>query len=89
MAQDDTPEAVVRVRLAMSHAFGSMVLKAYDALLNYGINYRTLPAYKDTSLLDAAASLPISRGQSAYITWMQRVESDIRAAIHRKSFKKV
>lgn len=85
----DTPEKVVRVRLAMAHAFAQMLGKAFDALLYHGVNYRDLPEYKDTALLEQAERLPMSRGQGRYIEWMKRIESAITAAVKRKSFKKV
>lgn len=83
------PQEVLRVRLTMAQAFAQMMLRAFDALLHYDVNYRDLPEYKDTQLLDDAARLPLQRGQESYIEWMRRIENGIKAAIQRKLFRKV
>lgn len=87
---DKPPEGKVqRIRLRLSQAFIDMLLEAYEALLVHGINYRNLPAYKDTTLLDEASSLPIDQAHDSFIVYMGRVKNDIAAAIRRKGFKKV
>ncbi|MCW2317115.1 hypothetical protein M2322_002669 [Rhodoblastus acidophilus] len=78
-----------RIRLSLAQAFIDMLLEAYDALLHHGVNYHTLPAYKDQELLDKAATLPINQAHDSFITWMGRVKNDIRAAVRRKGFHKV
>lgn len=85
----DADIKVVRVRLRLAQAFVNMLLTAYDAMLTHGVNYKNLPAYKDTSLLDEASTLPIERGHDSFMTWMGRVHNDIKAAVRRKGFKKV
>lgn len=89
---DDTPpksEKQGGVRLRLAQAFIDMLLYAYDALLHHGVNYKTLPAYKDTALLDAAQKLPLEQGHDSFIVWMERIRNDITAAIKRKGFRKV
>jgi hypothetical protein len=84
----ETTEDALRVRVSMAQAFVQMLLKAYDALLFHRVNYRDLPEYKDTTLLDEAAKLTPVHGQPRYIEWCKRVESGLRAAIARKSFRR-
>jgi hypothetical protein len=73
----------------MIQAFAQMLERAFDALLHHGVNYRDLPEWKDHRLLDEAERLPLTRGQERYIEWIKRLESGIRAAIHRKGMKTV
>lgn len=80
---------VLRVRSILAQAFTQMGLKAYDALLNYGVNYRDLPEYKDTTLLDEGYKLPVERGTDKFLEWMRRVEHAITAAVRRKGFRRV
>lgn len=92
--QDDpkapaAPAEVTAARMTMAQSFGSMMLKAYDALLHYGVNFRDGSAYKDETLLDDAKKAPLARSVQLYVKWMANIESDIRALIARKSFKKV
>lgn len=86
---EETPERVIRVRVSMIQAFAQMLDRAFDALLYHQINYRDLPEWNDTSLLDEAQSVSLVRGHSIYIEWIKRVESGIRAAINRKGMRKV
>lgn len=87
---DNPPEGKVqRIRLRLAQAFIDMLLVAYDALLHHGINYQSLPAYKDTTLLDEATTLPLEQAHDSFLTWMGRVKNDIKAAIRRKQFRKV
>ncbi|GJE18783.1 hypothetical protein [Methylobacterium marchantiae] len=78
------------IRHQMAQAFTGMQIKAYAALLNYGINHQELPAYKDPDgLLDKARTFPLRQGQELYFEYMRRVEHEIAAAIRRKSFSLV
>ena len=73
----------------MIQAFAQMLDRAFDALLYHQINYRDLPEWKDTRLLEEAQQVTLSRGHARYIEWIKRVESGIRAAINRKGMRKV
>jgi len=59
---------------------------AYEALLYHRINYRDLPEYKDSRLLDEARKLEPSRASSKYLLWIERVYNAVDAAIRRKQF---
>lgn len=85
---DDTNDpAITQGRLTAAQAFCQMLLKAYDALLHYGVNYRETPAYKDQTLLDEAEKLTPQRGFERHITWLGKVESDIAAHVRRKALR--
>lgn len=87
--KDEDTEEVLRVRISLAQAFAQMITKGYDALLHYGINFRDLPEYRDSKLIDEGSRLSLLRGQEKYMEWMKRVENGIRAAINRKTFRKV
>lgn len=71
----------------MAQAFAQMLLKAYDALLHFQINYRELPAYKDQALLEEAKELVITEGRNRYLLWIERICNGIDAAVRRKQFR--
>lgn len=82
---------VLSVRVRLAQAFMGMWQVAYDALLNHGINYRTLPAYKEVTPLDAALEngVTLEQGEANILKYIERVISDIRAAIRRKAFRRL
>lgn len=80
---------VVKVRLRLAQAFIDMLQHAFDALLHHGVNYRTLPAYKDETLLEEARRLPLEQGHDSFIEWMRRVTKDINAAVRRKGLRQI
>lgn len=73
----------------MLQAFGQMMTEAFDALLHHSVNYRDIPEYRDQTLLDEASRVPLTRGVDKYMAWIGKVTNGIRAAVRRKSFKKV
>lgn len=73
----------------MAQAFSQMLLKAFDALLYFGINYRTLPEYIDQHLLEEAKELVIEEGRGRYMLWIERVSHAIEAAQRRKQFRTI
>lgn len=73
-------------RLLMAQAFAQLLVKAFDALLHYNINFRNLPEYQDRTLLDEADKLVILQGCQKVMLWMERVDHAIDAAIRRKQF---
>ncbi len=65
-----------------------MQMMGYSALLNYGVNYQELPAYKDPDgLLEKAGNAPLLDAWEAYVEYMRRVEHRIAAALRRKQFQ--
>lgn len=79
---------IARVRLRLAQAWADMMTFAYDALLSHGVNFRNLPEYKDTTLLDRAANEEVTLGENNIVEYMRRVKHGITAAIRRKGFKK-
>lgn len=88
-AEDHASLEVLRVRHTMAHAYAQMMNTAFDALLSFGVNYRTLAFYGDHTLLANAKSKGLVAGQSAYLEWMKRMESAIHAAVRRTQFKRI
>ena len=80
---------VARTRLMLASAFVDLLRFAYQNLLNHGVNYLTLKAYKDTTILDDAERLPLLKGADRYIEWIGRVRHDITASVARKALKAV
>lgn len=74
------------IRLTLAHGWVSLLHKAYDALLSWGINFKTIPEYK-RGYPDDADGLPLTAARAAYFKWMSAVESGISAAVRRKQFK--
>lgn len=80
------PLAEAQGRLSMSRAFVQFLLKAYDALLHHGVNYRTLPEWQDSKALDDIDKVPFDRGVEKTIVWMGRLGNALDAAVRRKGF---
>lgn len=80
---------VLGVRLSLAQAFVQFLLRAYDALLHHGVNYRSLPEYTaHEKALDDAAKMPVEEGRAHIIGWFGRMESAIAAAV-RRTFMRV
>jgi hypothetical protein len=77
---------VISSRLQVAQAFSLMMLRAYDALVSYGVNYREGTAYQDMTLLEQAEKSHLARATQLYVEWIGRVEKDIQAMIRRKGF---
>jgi hypothetical protein len=79
----------LQVRLNLSRGFLAMMHKAYNALLHHEIDYRTLPAYMESTLLDQAMKANLLNGQVLIMDYLSRLESDIEAAIRRANMRQV
>lgn len=74
-------------RLTMAKAFAKLLMKAFDALLHHGVNYKSLPEWQAyTDHLDEIAKLPFHRGVQEHISLMGRIGNAIDAAVRRKGF---
>jgi hypothetical protein len=82
---------ILQTRLRLAQAFNGLMQAAFDALLTHGVNYRTLPEYKDDGLLDAALGngVTIERGEANIMSWIERATNGISAAIRRKRFRRL
>lgn len=82
---------ILNVRIRLAQYFQTMLVTAFDALLHHGVNYRDLPEYQDSDLLDKALGngVDVAQGESAIVKWIERVNSGIRAAIRRKQFRRL
>lgn len=75
------------VRLTLAQAWVGFLNFAYDALLHHGVNYRSLKEYKNSTELDDAQKLPLSKARDTITMWLGRLQSAIHAATRRKQFK--
>lgn len=80
---------ILSIRLRLSIAFHTMWIKAFDALLQHQVNVRSLPAYKDSTMLDRALDGDVAAGESSIMEYIKRVENEVTAAVRRKQFRKV
>ena len=80
---------VVRTKLMLASAFVDFLRHAYGALLAHGVNYLSLGAYKDQSLIQEASKVKLLQGSDMYTEWLSRVRHDIQAAIKRKGMRAV
>lgn len=80
---------VLTLRLSLAHAFIKMLRQAYDALRYHGVDYQTLPTFKNADALDEADKLPLEQGRRHMLGWLERVQHDITAAVRRKQMRRV
>lgn len=80
---------ISEVRLTIAQAWGELLDYAYDQLLYHGVNYKTLPEFKDSTVLEDAQDLPITTARSKIVTWVGTLSSAITAAVRRKGMKLV
>lgn len=85
--KEDRADLVARLMAAQE--MGKFLLRGYDALLHYGVNFKNLPEWKDQSALDEAARLKPHRGQEAIVHYFQRLTHALSAAVRRKQFRVV
>lgn len=74
------------IRLTLAQGWINLYVKAYDALLHYGINFKSLREYKE-KYPHGAENLPLTQSRDKFVSWFGRIESAIAAAIRRKAFK--
>lgn len=77
----------IRARVGTYMYFSQVILKAYSALKNYGVDFEALPEWKDDATLDEARKLKPVPAQQVVVAWLSRLESGIDAAIRRKQFR--
>lgn len=75
------------VRLTLAQAWVGFLNFAYDALLHHGVNYRSLKEYQNSTELDDAQKLPLTRARDKIVLWLGTLQSAVHAATRRKSFK--
>lgn len=77
-------------RLMSAQMYGHFLLKAYNALLSYEVNYKTLRVYQEMAdVSDKARKLKPVAAQELLINFFTRLENDLSAAIRRKSLKTI
>lgn len=75
------------IRLTLAQAWIGLYQYAYDALLHYGVNFRSLKEFADTSVLDEALQMPLSQARNKIVEYLGGLKNAIRAAVNRKQFK--
>lgn len=74
------------IRLTLAQGWINFLREAYDALLHYGVNYKSLKEFQDTGPLDEAQDMPVSRARTHIVEYLGRCTNAIKAAIRRKQF---
>jgi len=75
------------VRLTLAQAWIKLYQYAYDALLHYGVNYRSLKEFGENTLVEEAMQMPITAGRNKIVEYLGKLQNAIRAAVNRKQFK--
>lgn len=77
----------LKTRLHLAQAFGQVLTKAYDALLHYGVNFKSLRTWalweKFSEHHDSPVTEDTDKRERLY-EWLTRVGRDIDAAVRRK-----
>lgn len=72
-------------RLALAQSFGQLMVKAYDALQSYGIDFRKLRTYPLWEhLMPVGATFDKPNARTKISQWVSKCAHDIDAAIRRK-----
>lgn len=75
------------IRLTLAQAWVELLNYGYDTLRAYNIDFKSLPEFQNTAILDEAMEMPMSQGQVKIIEHLGRLKSSIGAAIRRKQFR--
>lgn len=78
---------VIGIRLTLAQAWVGFLNFAHDTLVAHGINFKTLNEYKDSTVLDEAAKMPLTKARDKITTWIEKLHSGLHAAVRRKGFK--
>lgn len=79
------PKEDLIARLMTAQMYGQFLLKAYTALLSYGVNYKTLRVFGEMAdLAEKASKLKPIPAQELFINYFTRLENDLAAAVRRK-----
>ncbi len=77
-------EAELRSRITQYLVYARVQSLGYTALRSYGVDYQSLPEWKDDADLDIARKLKPIKGSELVVAWLMRLEHAIKAAIKRK-----
>ena len=75
------------VRLTLAQAWINLYQYAYDALLHYGVNFKSLKEFGDNSEVDEAMQMGVTAGRNKITAYLGKLHNAIRAAVNRKQFK--
>lgn len=77
-------------RLGMAQQAYQLMVKAYDALLYHGVNFRSLKAYEFwEKFLHHGEKTPEGHKTRTLGDWIVKLRNDIDAAVRRKGIKEV
>lgn len=71
-------------RLMGAQALSLFLLRAFDAFVAYGVNFKSLPEWQDQTDLDTARTLKATAAQGLIMTYMARLEHALAAAVRRR-----
>ena len=72
-----------------SQMFAQVLLKGYQALRSYGVDFMSLREWQENGILDEARKLKPQPASEKIIAYLCRLENAIRAAVQRKQIKTI
>lgn len=78
---------IAEIRLSLAQAWADLLDFAYDQLLYHGIDFKKLPEYQDSKVLEQSKDLGILSARGRIITWIGKVRNGVKAAARRKGIK--
>jgi hypothetical protein len=79
-------QEVLNIRVYLAHEWLRFYQWAYDVLLAYGVNFKSVKEYQDDAVLEEAMDMPISKARNRIVEYLRRLKSGTRAAARRKNF---
>lgn len=77
-------------KLGMAQQAYQLMVRAYDALLYHGVNFRSLKSYEFwEKFLHQGEKTPEGHKVRTLGDWIVKVRNDIDAAVRRKSIKEI
>ena len=83
--KEDRADLVARLMAAQE--MGRFLLRGYQMLKSYGVDFMSLPEWTDQADLDEARKLKPHRAQEKIIGYFQRLNHALSAAVRRKQFR--
>lgn len=74
----------LRARVVMYLMYAQVQNNGYQALRSYGIDYQSLPEWKNDAVLQEARKMKPQKASEMVVNWLIRVDTAIAAAIRRK-----
>ncbi len=89
LSKADQELQTLKWQLSLSDSFSKLLLKAYDALRSYGVDYRKLRTYDKWDGITWFKGADNVMARESMTRWITEISHDIDAAVRRKSIKEV